>query len=210
MSVRKLLVVFCLVTFTVVSVVTWHYRCSLFQGDLKKYLTEIRLSEGHLTMSDQSSLLRQAAAGFQYLSDRNRIHKDVATRNCLVSRHLLIKISDLCLCVDGYEDDYVLETPAVSGQYRPLRWMSPEAVFRDEFTKENDVWSFGVFMWEVTVLARQPHEGLTNAEVITAIGNGRALEKLDSCPDDLYEIMQSCWLKEPVDRPTFELICGLL
>lgn len=182
----------------------------LLQGDLKKYLTELRLLDSPLILHRQVSFLKQIASGLEYLSAQGHIHKDVAARNCLISRDLLLKLSDLSLCVDGYEDDYVSETPAVTGQYRPLRWMSPEAVMKDALTKENDVWSYGVLMWEVTTLARQPYEGMSNIEVVAAVQRGHLLDKRDDCPHDLYEIMQNCWQKVSEERPSFQFISELL
>ena len=171
---------------------------------------DFRLSGSSLTFPKQSFILQQVISGLQYLASQGHVHKDIATRNCLVSREMMVKISDLSLCVDGYEEDYVSETPAVNGLYRPIRWMSPEAVMKDEFTKENDVWSFGIMVWEVVTMARQPYEGMTNAEVIAAIMKGYHQDKPDNCPSGLYEIMLSCWQKEPGERLSVESISGLL
>ena len=38
-----------------------------------------------------------------------------------------------------------------------LRWMSPETLESHEFTKQNDVWAFGVVLWEITTLGATPY-----------------------------------------------------
>lgn len=47
----------------------------------------------------------------------------------------------------------------------PVRWMSPESVMYGRFTLESDVWSYGVVLWEIYSLGKQPYYGQSNEEV---------------------------------------------
>lgn len=47
----------------------------------------------------------------------------------------------------------------------PVRWMSPECIVYGKFTLESDVWSFGVVLWEIYSLGKQPYYGYSNDEV---------------------------------------------
>lgn len=47
----------------------------------------------------------------------------------------------------------------------PVRWMSPESVLYGRFTLESDVWSYGIVLWEIYSLGKQPHFGHSNEEV---------------------------------------------
>lgn len=48
--------------------------------------------------------------------------------------------------------------------------------------------------------------GMTNAEVLNQVENGYRMPPPPACPKDLYKIMEDCWLKDPISRPTFETL----
>jgi hypothetical protein len=61
-----------------------------------------------------------------------------------------------------------------------------------------EVWSFGVFMWEVFSNASLPY-----AEVRKMILDGICLKRPVDCPKNVYELMQKCWNVLAQFRPTF-------
>ena len=81
----------------------------------------------------------------------------------------------------------------------PIRWMPPESILYRKFTIESDIWSFGVVLWEVFTFGKQPWYELANHEVIQQVTEGKLLAKPDVCPDEVYELMLSCW-RQPQDR----------
>lgn len=92
----------------------------------------------------------------------------------------------------------------------PLRWMSPESVMYRRFTLESDVWSFGVVLWEIYSLGKQPYYGLNNEEVVKLILQGIMLIPPDGCPPLICDLMRACWKTEPKDRTRFPEIWGKL
>lgn len=92
----------------------------------------------------------------------------------------------------------------------PLRWMSPESVMYRRFTLESDVWSYGVVLWEIYSLGKQPYYGLSNEEVIKMILQGIMLIPPEGCPSFICELMRACWKSEPKDRIKFPEIHGRL
>lgn len=41
----------------------------------------------------------------------------------------------------------------------PIKWTAPEAINFGKFTIKSDVWSFGIFVYEVITKGRVPYPG---------------------------------------------------
>lgn len=142
-------------------------------GDLNKFLRShgpdaILVADGQhsilveLTPSQMLHIARQIAAGMVYLASQHFVHRDLATRNCLVGENLSVKIGDFGMSRDVYSTDYY----RVGGHTMlPIRWMPPESIMYRRFTTESDVWSLGVVLWEIFTYGKQPWYQLSNNEV---------------------------------------------
>lgn len=137
-----------------------------------------------------------------YLAANNFIHKDVAARNCMVTKDLQVKIGFLSLSYDLYNSEYF----RFNNILIPLRWMAPEAIFNDDFTEKSDVWSFGVLAWEIYTLGRTPYEDRADEEVLKCVKDDLRLSKPDNCPESVASVMNKCWEDDPDNRPSFEKI----
>ncbi|KAI5737649.1 hypothetical protein M8J76_015383 [Diaphorina citri] len=154
-----------------------------------------KLTKEHLLLVSQ-----QIAAGMKYLADQRFVHRDLACRNCLVGNNLTVKIADFGMSRDVYTSDYY----KIGGsRLLPVRWMPPESIMYGRFTPESDVWSYGVVLWEIYSLGKQPYFGHSNEEVLKLIVQGIMLIPPDNCPRPICEIMNLCWKTEPRDRIKF-------
>ncbi|XP_008580815.1 PREDICTED: muscle, skeletal receptor tyrosine-protein kinase isoform X2 [Galeopterus variegatus] len=205
--------------------------CLLFEymayGDLNEFLrsmsppTGCRLSHSDLparaplsspgppalSCAEQLCMARQVAAGMAYLSERKFVHRDLATRNCLVGENMVVKIADFGLSRNIYSADYY---KANENDAIPIRWMPPESIFYNRYTTESDVWAYGVVLWEIFSYGLQPYYGMAHEEVIYYVRDGNILSCPENCPLELYNLMRLCWSKLPADRPSFTSIHRIL
>lgn len=118
------------------------------EGDLLNYLRRARPTASQtcqLNKLDLLGIIADVSNGCKYLEDLHFVHRDIATRNCLVHcatdvhgpAHRVTKISDFGLARDIYRNDYYRK----EGEgLLPVRWMSPEALIDGLFTTQSDVW----------------------------------------------------------------------
>ena len=73
-----------------------------------------------------------------------------------------------------------------------------------EFSLASDIWSFGVFCWEVFSYARQPYEDLSDEQVLRLVPSGHLLSSPEEgMPALLYSLLMDCWHYDPMHRPLF-------
>uniref|UniRef100_A0A8C1T4M1 Inactive tyrosine-protein kinase 7 n=1 Tax=Cyprinus carpio TaxID=7962 RepID=A0A8C1T4M1_CYPCA len=181
-------------------------------GDLKQYLRvskskDEKVKVQPLSTKQKVSVCLQVARGMEHLSNQRFVHKDLASRNCLISSKRQIKVSALGLSKDVYNSEYY----HYHQSWIPLRWLPSEAVFEDDFSTKTDVWSFGVLMWEVFSFGELPYAELTDDKVLEALQEGKLkLSPPQGCPSRVFKLMVRCWAASPKDRLSFSDICAAL
>eukprot|EP00118_Oscarella_pearsei_P019525 m.208160 g.208160 ORF g.208160 m.208160 type:complete len:861 (+) comp39701_c1_seq7:1491-4073(+) len=168
--------------------------------EVSEHGEEEKEAERHiLTVEDLQLILTQICQGLAYMARRRYVHRDIATRNCLVGRELSVKIADFGLSRDIYANDYY----RMKGMSLvPIRWMAPESIMYGKYSLKSDIWSFGVVVWEVFSFGMRPYYGMSNEEVMKCVTGGGMLVPPDDCPSQFVALMRECWAKRPEDRPS--------
>ncbi|XP_045123190.1 tyrosine-protein kinase Dnt-like isoform X2 [Portunus trituberculatus] len=167
------------------------------QGNLKRFLQGCHT----LVTREVVSVGVQVLQGLAYLHARLLLHKDVATRNCVVDGGLQVRLGDCALSRDLYPGDYHC---LGDNHNRPIKWLALESLTHKIFSPASDVWSWGVLLWEVMTLGQQPYAEIDPFEMAAVLRKGVRLAQPINCPDELFKAMTFCWTTAPQERPTVD------
>ncbi|XP_004423024.1 PREDICTED: tyrosine-protein kinase JAK3 [Ceratotherium simum simum] len=184
-------------------------------GCLRDFLQRhrARLDAGRLLL-----YASQICKGMEYLGSRRCVHRDLAARNILVESETHVKIADFGLAklLPLDKDYYVVREPGQS----PIFWYAPESLSDNIFSRQSDVWSFGVVLYELFTYGDKSCS--PSAEFLRMMGcerdvpalcrllellaEGQRLPAPPACPAEVHELMKLCWAPSPQDRPPFSAL----
>ncbi|KAG8222593.1 hypothetical protein J437_LFUL002585 [Ladona fulva] len=187
----------------------------MLYGDLKTYLLARRhlVSEKNAEESDEISskkltnMALDVARGLSYLAELKYVHRDIASRNCLINASRVVKIGDFGMTRPMYENDYYKFNR--KGML-PVRWMAPESLGLGVFTPMSDVWSYGVFLYELITFGSFPFQGMSNNQVLEHVKSGNILNIPVGVKPQLEALIRSCWNLESKNRPQASEIVDFL
>ncbi|MBZ3872342.1 Tyrosine-protein kinase JAK3 [Sciurus carolinensis] len=175
----------------------------------------------HRARLDSSRLLlyaSQICKGMEYLGSRRCVHRDLAARNILVENEAHVKIADFGLAklLPLDKDYYVVREPGQS----PIFWYAPESLADNVFSRQSDVWSFGVVLYELFTYSDKScspsaeflrmmgceRDAPALCRLLELLAEGQRLPAPPACPGEVHELMKLCWASSPQDRPTFSVL----
>ncbi|KAJ8034978.1 Tyrosine kinase receptor Cad96Ca [Holothuria leucospilota] len=126
----------------------------------------------------------------------------------LSARKVLLSSDGCCKLYDIWPTEISLEQTKrlLEKKNPPIAWLAPESIFLGQYHFKSDVWSFGVFVWELYSFGEFPHKTLSKAEIEEAVRNSTHLSIPCNCPGAIINIMLSCWSKDTEKRPSFKEI----
>lgn len=142
-------------------------------------------------------MLRDICRGMMCIQRMNIVHRDLKSANCLVDKHLTVKICDFGL--SRIATNLPMRDTVAGGT---PEWMAPELLRSEPFTYKCDIFSLGVIMWELCTLKR-PWEGMQPMQVVYSVAHTGAL--LDIPEGPIGKLISDCWANAD-DRPSYEEI----
>jgi serine/threonine protein kinase len=87
--------------------------------------------------------------------------------------------------------------------------MSPESLNYNKISKESDVWSYGVLLWEIFSYGCTPYASLSPEEILEKLKAGYRMDKPSECDAYIYEnFILKCWHSDAKKRPSFTELVG--
>ncbi|GMT25092.1 hypothetical protein PFISCL1PPCAC_16389, partial [Pristionchus fissidentatus] len=177
----------------------WMLLPFMDQGDLRSFIAN---PSKILSVLDLLSMGVQVCRGMAYLASKGIIHRDLAARNCMISSDRCVRVADFGLAIQSRYSVY--DRDQSIPDRLPLKWLAIETLRdRSVFSTHTDVWSFGVLLWELLSRASSPYSQLSNHSVRSFLESGGRLTQPMYCPDNVFDVVLSCWRVSPLDRPSF-------
>ncbi|VDP19135.1 unnamed protein product [Onchocerca flexuosa] len=138
----------------------------------------------------------QIARGLEYLHLKGCIHRDIATRNCLLSG-TIVKLADFGMCRATLVYKIDLSKP------QNVRWLAPEVWRSGETRFCTDMFAFAITLWELfTIPYTHPYSAWKAYKVKEKVMAGYRLPSPNDMPESMITIMRRCWDHDPSKRPT--------
>ncbi|XP_011307023.1 putative tyrosine-protein kinase Wsck [Fopius arisanus] len=138
------------------------------------------------------------AQGLAYLEAHKVIHSHLCARSIGITTDYIPKIGGYGIGKHSIED------------VKMARWTAPER-FGHKKHVGGVVWAFAVVVWEMMSMGGTPYSDLQDeCDVEEAVVEQDVrLKQLKDMPDPLYEVLMSCWMIDPEERPTFDELARL-
>ena len=118
----------------------------------------------------------------------------MAARNVLLTHDMKAKIADFGLSTRIYFNTTERKGPVEN--MVPIHWAALEVLQgRAAIIEYSDVWSYGVFIWEIFYMGSAVPYGDKKEfeEILDILQKGHRLSKPPMCPKYTYNLMLDCW-----------------
>jgi serine/threonine protein kinase len=173
-----------------------HYLVMEYFSDCQT-LENFRSQDNLLSIEEVASIVFKCAMGLDYLHAQGIIHRDIKPRNILLTAERDVKICDFGIALLPGQPD------ADKVQYAgsPL-YMSPEQVQQEEVSRQTDIFSLGVVLYEL-LTGKHPFAGDNLSAISHMIRQKEPnpIKKYRSdAPKVLEKIVKRALAKNPSDR----------
>jgi len=194
-------------------------------GSLEDHLRKMKKENVPIDEVECEDFSVQIARGMKFVADCSIVHRDLASRNVLITPDKVLKVADFGL-------SRVVQTGTSFFGFRKqggycirktsnptaFRWTPPEG-FKEialndpngqvPHTEKGDVWCYAVVMMEIATRGDNPYDAdipaCNKEKVIMFLLDGKRMQQ-GPMSDFLYGVARKCWEHDPKDRPSFTQI----
>ena len=150
------------------------------------------------------SIARNVADGLEYLHSCSIVHRDIKSRNILLTSDMRAKVCDFGLATLQTLTSSASATDG-GGAAGTYPYFAPELFKGAKSNEKSDMYAFGVVLWEL-LTCDVPFDGLTETQVRGLLEQGERPEIPQPLPEgfppEFVSLIRSCWDQSPGARPT--------
>ncbi|GBC38162.1 kinase-like domain-containing protein [Rhizophagus irregularis DAOM 181602=DAOM 197198] len=163
----------------------------------------LRKNFKNITWKEKLEILLQISNGLRIIHDANLVHQNFHSKNILLDKsyksYQKWQFGQWLIGLSQPADNILSNKVSYD--------IAPEIFKGTAFSKNSDVYSMGMVMWELTS-GYKPFANIEhNTSLIDDIINGTRPEITDDTPDCFGNLIKSCWHYNPTDRPSISDIC---
>ncbi|XP_072304372.1 tyrosine-protein kinase STYK1 [Eucyclogobius newberryi] len=143
------------------------------------------------------TMAQQVASALDYLHTQQCVHGNVAARSVLVGGDLTVKLWGFS---SAYRRSQGAAAATGGGTTELRKWQAPEVLARNAVTKNSDVWSFGILLYEMVTLGDAPFPQLSTTELLPYLQRQKFMRKPANCSNALFSLVKSCCQWSPEQR----------
>ncbi|CAG2202687.1 NEK1_4_5 [Mytilus edulis] len=164
------------------------------RGTLYEYIRQNKVVSEYMFVE----FVRQMASGLEFLHSKNVLHRDVKSKNILLTAHNDVKIADF-----GVAREIPVAAPGnMSVFIGSPQYMSPEMLAKKPYDEKTDIWSLGCTCFEMgTGDYAFKAENIQQIRQLVEKKQLPPMENADYC-DDIKSIIMWMLQKESANRPT--------
>ncbi|RGB30142.1 kinase-like domain-containing protein [Rhizophagus diaphanus] len=157
--------------------------------------------------SEKLRILHQISMGLKTIHNKEFIHRDFHSGNILLDPEKKRTLNDDWKIGDLGLSQAVNSKSSNNEIYGVIPYIAPEIFRGSIFSKEADIYSLGMIMWELTTGCKPFYNVEHDHHLIYKILDGERPKITEDTPECYANLMKSCWDPDPKKRPSIKKIC---
>ena len=167
-----------------------------------------------LLMRERLMIALEVASALEYLHSKRIVYRDLKPNNIGLNGQGVVKLFDFGLArpmpSTSQGADVVTGSFQMTGKVGTKMVMAPEVYERKQYNTKSDVYSFALLLWQMLSLER-PFARHTKRMYRTRVVKKGERPPIDSSwPMEIQILLRRAWSRDPVKRPTMDLVCVIL
>ena len=169
-------------------------------SNLKNKIQKVIKNKEHLEENTIWEVLTQILIGLNYLHKRGIIHRNLQTKNIIISKQRLIKITDFDCCYMHNKNMSLCQPLTITSLYT-----APELFNKQKFNYKCDIWSVGCIIYEMAALSLPFKK--KNEICLNNFNNNISFESIpDFYSNNLNSIINDMLSLDPSRRPSTSIL----